>query len=115
MKRSPQAPKHLSSTSKKWWRQVMSDFDLESHHVLLLTSATELLDRGQDARRLVEAEGAVIPDRFGAPREHPAAKLERDSKIAFTRILRELGLDVVEAGEAARPPSLPSNAALRIV
>lgn len=115
MKKPPTAPKHLSAAARRWWKTVTADFDFEAHHLILLQNACELWDRSQDARKQVARDGALIPDRFGSLKEHPAAKLERDSKIAFTRILRELGLDILGADEATRPPMLAGNASLRVV
>ena len=103
------APKHLSPRIKKWWRSVTAEFELDEHHVLSLQNACELWDRAQDARRIVEAEGGIVRDRFGMSRENPASKLERDSKIAFSRILRELALDVEGPEETPRPPALGSG------
>lgn len=104
-KRAPAAPKHLTAAARKWWRTVTTEFELESHHLHLLQAAAELWDRSQQARTVVAKEGPLTVDRFGQSREHPAAKLERDSKIAFARILRELALDVA-APETPRPPQL---------
>lgn len=94
------APRHLSSSSRAWYETVLADFDLEPHHIRLLQLAAEAWDRGQEARQLLAQSGVVIPDRFGVPRAHPAVAIERDSRIAFARLVRELDLD----GEPAPDP-----------
>jgi len=42
-------------------------------------------------------------------RPHAAIAIERDSRLAFARLLRELDLDAAAAPERARPPALRSN------
>jgi P27 family predicted phage terminase small subunit len=99
------APKHLRPETRKWWRTVMDTYtDFDSHHVRLLTLAGESWDRGVEARERIAKDGAYLTDRWGQLRAHPAVAVERDSRIAFARILRELALDV--ATPDSRPPGL---------
>jgi hypothetical protein len=42
---TPVAPGHLSDAMKVWWSSVMKDYDLEPHHVHLVTHAAEAWDR----------------------------------------------------------------------
>jgi hypothetical protein len=51
-------------------------------------------DRAQWAREAIAKHGAVFTDRFGAPRSRPECAIERDARIAFARLVRELRLDV---------------------
>ena len=44
----------------------------------------------------IDREGAIYTDRKGALRSHPAIAVERDSRIAFARLVRELKLDEKE-------------------
>ena len=98
------APTHLRPPTRKWWLAVVRDWSLEAHHIRLLTLACEAFDRGEEARQILKKAGAYYRDRFGQPKEHPALAVERDSRIAFARLLRELDLDT-EAGPAvSRPP-----------
>lgn len=101
----PRPPRHLSTATTKWFRSVVADFDLADHHLHLLTLACEARDRAEQARIILEKEGVTILDRFGVPKAHPAVAIERDSRIAFARLLRELGLSDGDA-EAPRPPRL---------
>lgn len=91
--RSPKAPKHLQAATRRWWTAVVGEYELEDHHIRLLTLAAEAFDRCVAARETIEAEGAYYTNRFGEPRAHPAVAVERDSKIQFARLLRELDLD----------------------
>lgn len=97
------APEHLQPGTRRWWAKICRTYALESHHLRLLTLAGEAWDRGQEARALVTKEGLLTLDRFGQARAHPAVAIERDSRIAFARLVRELGLDT-EGPPEARPP-----------
>lgn len=99
-------PQHLAKPTRAWWSLVVRDYGLEEHHVRLLTAACEAWDRAQEARELLAAEGIVTRDRFGQPKPHPAVAIERDSRIGFARLLRELDLD----GEPTPDPRLPRRA-----
>lgn len=99
------APKHLKSATRRWHDEVATTFELDPHHLRILRLACETWDRCQEAREVIDREGLTYLDRFGAPRARPEVAIERDSRIAFARLVRELGLDAVEPDEA-RPPQL---------
>jgi phage terminase small subunit len=87
-------PSHLKPATQKWWVAVNQEFRLEEHHQRLLTAACESWDRGAAARKAIDKNGLVFLDRFGAPRLRPEISVERDSRSAFCRCLRELRLDI---------------------
>jgi len=101
-------PSHLAKATQRWWLEVTKTYDLGSHHVKLLTLAAEAWDRAQQARKAIAADGAYSPDRFGQPRAHPALAVERDSRLAFARLIRELNLDDDHAPDS-RPPLIPGR------
>ena len=103
------APSYLRSATRKWWREVVLEWELEAHHRRLLTLACEAWDRGQEARGVLKRKGAYFVDRFGQPKEHPGVGIERDSRIAFARLLRELDLDTQPPPEDTRPPRSRSH------
>jgi hypothetical protein len=76
---------------------------------LLLTLAAEAWDRCCGARLVLDAEGTTFADRHGQPCPRPEVAIERDSRIAFARLLRKLDLDVNPPVEPKRPFSLQSN------
>ena len=98
-------PTHLKPATAEWFTQVMRDYQLEPHHIRLLTLAGEAWDRGQAAREAIEAHGLTFTDRFEAPHARPEIAIERDSRIAFARLLRELCLDIDPPSES-RPPAV---------
>ena len=79
---------------------------MEPHHIKLLTLAAEAWDRCQEAREILAEEGLTYEDRFHQPRARPEVAVERDSRIAFARLLRELALDVESPGSVGRPPGI---------
>lgn len=105
----PKAPKHLRPPTRAWFDQVLTDYALEPHHVRLLTLAAEAWDRCQQAREGLQEHGLTFDDRFGAPHARPEVAIERDARLAFARLVRELDLDVDAPAESTRPPALRSN------
>jgi phage terminase small subunit len=100
----------LSADAAEWWREVVRDFALEPHHLRLLQSACEAWDRMQQARQaLADHGGLTFTDARGVIRSHPCVAHERDARIAFARVVRELDLDTGPPAEARRPPALISN------
>lgn len=102
---APSAPRHLSSESKRLYRRLVADYDLaaEPHALRVLALACEALDRAEEARVRVDAEGMTVPDRFGQLKPHPAVAIERDSAIRAARLFRELSLDAEVDTRLPRP------------
>jgi len=93
MKRLPSAPSHLRPETRRWWREVVKQFALESHHLKILTAAGEALDRQNEARELLQRDGLIISGRQGK-KPHPAAAIARDSAMVFAQLIKHLNLDV---------------------
>jgi P27 family predicted phage terminase small subunit len=106
----PQPPSHLAAETQAWWTRVVSDYELGEHHLRLLEAVCDSWDRMCEARAVLAREGLTI-DTKGGTKRHPCCDIERDSRIAFFRGLRELDLDADPPREAPgwRPPALHSN------
>ena len=89
---SPAAPEHLTAASRQWWDRVVGEYDLDASALRLLVLACEAWDRCASAREVLDREGVVYIDRFDAPRTRPEVAIERDSRLAFLRLVRALGL-----------------------
>ncbi len=100
--RQPSPPKHLSKPARAWWREVVSTYPLESHHLKLLQAACEAWDRLQQARADIAVNGLEFIDRLGQPRRRPAVQIEAEAALRFSRFVRDLGLDL-EGMEPAQP------------
>ncbi len=99
---TPKAPTHLSAEARKFWRDVVAQFEMQPYDLQLLGAACESLDRMREAQKTVAADGPYVDGRFGL-RAHPGLAVERDSRIALMRALRELALDI-EPPPESRPP-----------
>lgn len=108
-KRTRVAPKHLRLETKRWWLSVVNDWELEEHHTRLLTLAGESWDRCSEARELIKSQGLTFTTRLGELRGNPAVAIERDSRLAFARLIRELDLDISGPSTDVRPPRLRST------
>lgn len=104
------APRHLSAEAAAWWQAVTADYALEAHHLKLLQAACEAWDTMQTARRaLAQHGGLTFEDASGNIKAHPAVAMQRDARVAFARLVRELDLDMGAPAEAPRPPAIKSN------
>jgi phage terminase small subunit len=103
-----QPPKHLQPATAAWFSHIVSEYELESHHLKLLIKACEAHDRGEEARLAIAEYGLTYSDRFGAPKTRPEVAVERDSRIAFARLCREIGMDLAPPADS-RPNALRAN------
>lgn len=103
------APAHLRPATRRWFDSVCMDYALEQHHVRLLTLAGEAWDRAQQAREALAETGLTFTDRYGCPHPRPEVAIERDSRVAFARLIRELDLDTDLTPSAPRAPAIRSN------
>jgi P27 family predicted phage terminase small subunit len=105
-----QPPDHLSADAKAWWSSAVAEYDFEPHHLRLLQAACESWDRMQQARQaLADHGGLTFTDERGVIRSHPCVAHERDARISFARLVRELDLDCGAPSEASRAPAITSN------
>ncbi len=98
------APCNLSDESKQFWKDVLNDFELESHHLKLLEAACRCWDRIVEAKQQAKADGAYFKDRYGQHKPHPALEVETKNRNLFMRLIRELGLDLENTPKDSRPP-----------
>jgi P27 family predicted phage terminase small subunit len=98
----PSPPKHLSRDACAWWVKIVSTWELGDSDLLVLSAGLQAFDRMEQARKLIDAEGLVIDSPQGR-KGNPAALLERDSRTALMRAMRQLGLDGDVPGPVGRP------------
>ena len=102
----PPVPKGLSREAARWWRRLHSGYELADEGAqLLLETALQALDRMREARKVLDAEGLTVRDRFGQAKAHPLIVVERDSRAAMVAALKALNLSVEPLNDApGRPP-----------
>ena len=98
-------PKDLSRESARWWTNIVETYQLESHHLRLLTLAARCWDRAETARQGLRKHGLTYVDKHGVKRPSPETVIEKNCAITFARLLRELRLDDVEDDG----PRIPRN------
>ena len=98
------APKHLRAATRKWFESMLADYELEPYHVRLVQLAAEAWDRCQEAPEAIKKHGMTFENKHGETKIRPEAVVEKDSRIAFGRLIRELNLS--EEPDQSRPPAL---------
>lgn len=83
---------HLSPDMRRFYGAITRKYSLLDQHQRLLIAACEAHDRMTAARDRLATDGLVITTRHGETRSHPCNAIERDSRVAFVRCMRELGL-----------------------
>lgn len=99
--KTKQPPKHLNAAGREYWRQTLAEFEIESELLPMLARACEQLDRCAAARELIAEKGITTTDRFGQIKEAPWVTTERAASIAYLRLRREMGVDLVETESRA--------------
>jgi phage terminase small subunit len=93
----PQPARHLSPDSRALWRELLKTYELQPEELHTLRLALEALDRANQARRAIRRHGMTYADRFGAPHARPEVAVERDSRLAYLRLMTSLDLPTDEA------------------
>jgi hypothetical protein len=91
----------------------VAEYELGAGEVEVLRLAAESLDRADEARRALDKDGLFVAMKGGGLRSHPAVAVERDSRLAAARLLRQLGLDDDAATPANRRHRSPDRKAAR--
>jgi phage terminase small subunit len=101
MKKTPSTIPGLTAEAADWFERLRADYGItDAAGLLLLQSAAEAFDRLQEARRALAKDGAIVTDRFGQPKPHPAAGIERDARNQMHGALRLLRLAPEPEGAA---------------
>ena len=80
----------LSDSARYFWDQVTEAYDVPPDGRRLLLLACQAWDRSQEAKAVLDSKGVTYVDRFGTPRQRPEVAIERDSRLAFARLMRDL-------------------------
>jgi phage terminase small subunit len=101
-----EAPDTLSAEARQWWYWYVSTVQFAFNGLLMLKATLEAYDAAQEARRMVQADGAVLCDRFGQTKAHPMVAVRRD----MLRLLKEYSDSLgVEAPDPGKGPGRPAG------
>jgi hypothetical protein len=79
--KSRRAPRGLSPAGRRLWDAVTSDYELESHELLLLENAARTADLIADLQARIDADGPVL----STGKTHPAVAEIRQQRITLAR------------------------------
>jgi hypothetical protein len=84
----------LTGKALELFEKVSSRWTLDAVASQLLRLACESIERANSCAEITRAEGLTIRDRWGQPKSHPAALLERDHRNSAANTLQKLGLNL---------------------
>lgn len=100
----PDPPEHLSERSKELWCNLAPNEAKSVERRTLFQAGLEALDRADEARRIIQAEGMISKTATtGAVHVHPAVKVEREARAQFVRIWDLLNLGWNESIDGGWP------------
>jgi hypothetical protein len=86
------------------WKSVQAEYAIaDCGGRELLAQACEGLDRAEELKACIDADGPVIRTRSGIPRAHPACKDEISARTFVVRTLQKLGLNYEPVKTPGRP------------
>ena len=88
------SPQHLSKRSRAVWAEVDETFEIDAARRIMLQTALEALDRYNEAREKLNAEGVCFTSETGVIHLHPATRIEKESRDGFIKAWRSLDLDM---------------------
>ena len=93
----------LKPSTQTWFTALCKTYALEEPFQRLLKAAGASWDRAEEARLVIDQHGLTFVDSRGNPRPRPEVAIERNSRIAFARLLREVSLALDAREELSRP------------
>jgi phage terminase small subunit len=100
-------PAHLLKDGARLYRDVASEYGIaDAGGLAVLTTAAECLDRMRAAQRAIQEHGAIVMDRYGKPKVHPACSLEKDARAGFLLAIKGLNLDIEPLRDRAGRPGV---------
>lgn len=85
-------PSHIQKSGRNWIKKVLSEYEFSQTDLSTLFMAGECLDRLKQVRERIVKDGLQVPDRFGIMKAHPLCAVERDNRLTFVRINKQLGI-----------------------
>jgi hypothetical protein len=100
----PKPPKGLAPDGRRLWLELQRAYGIrDPAGLLLLETACKSFDDWSAARRQLEEEGLLVPDRQGGKKLNPVQRHVKDSHAAMMQALRLLHFDVKPVLPVGRP------------
>ena|SRR5438045_2354095 len=105
----PRPPAGLSPAARRWWARLQRGYDIcDDGGLCVLNETAWAYHRAEEAKTIVERDGPVVFDRWQQAKVHPAVLVERNSRAAVLRGLKQLGVGDAP-GEQQRGPGRPAK------
>jgi P27 family predicted phage terminase small subunit len=112
--KKPTPPRDLTRAARAVWNDLVETYEIDRPaELLLLEAAVRAWDRMTAAAATLAAEGATVKDRWGQPRAHPAAAIERDARAGLVAALKALDLELAPSPRHFGRPGGPMTVARR--
>lgn len=89
-KKHPAPPKGTGKAGTDLWNGLLAEWEFDVHEMALLTEAARTADALAELQTAVDKDGAIVQDRFGSDRAHPALVEARQLRVTFARLLAAL-------------------------
>lgn len=96
MTAKPQPPRTLGRDARRFWRAVLTEYELSPSELFLLEQAAEAYEHCCAAWRTLSTDGATVADRYGSPKQHPAVATANQLAQLVARLLKQLGVELVD-------------------
>lgn len=99
--RSKTPPKGLKSRGRRFWKDVVSAYELRVDELILLEFAAKTIDLLADLEEAMSGQSLTTKGSMGQEREHPLLSEARQQRAQLNRTLAQL--DLPDVGEQAAP------------
>lgn len=102
----PAPPAHLGTGGRRYWREVLEEWELDVEKLAILENACACLDRIAQCRNRLRREGMTVKSaRDGRPVAHPLLSVERQAQRLHAQLVAALALK-----DEPERPTTPSGA-----
>jgi phage terminase small subunit len=93
MKDNPKPPATLTKKSAAYFKQFVSDYEIDDSGIEVLVRVCQSMDTADAAAAGLKKHGSLMSkDRFGCDRAHPLVMIERQSAAAVINGIKALGV-----------------------
>lgn len=106
------APRGLATPGRRFWRQVLEDYELSESEMTLLGACCRTIDEIARLEGVLRDAPTMVPGSQGQMRVHPCFSELRGHRVSLVRLMAALGLRDADA-EADEDPFTARSAAGR--